>query len=312
MAARMHHAPFEKLSITGDRDRFAAEVGALAAHPAMRRAARAFCDGFVAQFEHRPLLNLIVSDRGRLLMAWMALYLDASYDPGDPLSGLTVNRFKTACYNTGFCSRGRAAAMIGVMRFAGHLEPAHEMRKGYPLRLVPTEKLKSAIRMRLENTFAAIAEILPKGRLGLLHLGDPEFERHFIRVSCDEFLARERPVDLAPAIRPFSESKAGFMILMALAIASASPGIPNSDALSVPISQLSARFSVSRAQVKDLIDVALAEGLLEKAAENRTAFVMTPVLQESFLKALSAFFIVGTQAIRAATAAIELHARSSD
>jgi hypothetical protein len=97
----------------------AERVAEIAAHPQMPEAMRLLASGLTDFFQGSRLLNLIASDRGRMVMAWMALYLDAGHDPRDPLSGLTVNRYKALCARTGVCSPGRGSAMLGIMRFAG-------------------------------------------------------------------------------------------------------------------------------------------------------------------------------------------------
>src|SRR5256885_4858788 len=67
----------------------AERVATIAAHPQMPEAMRLLASGLTDFFQGSRLLNLIASDRGRMVMAWMALYLDAGHDQRDPLSGLT-------------------------------------------------------------------------------------------------------------------------------------------------------------------------------------------------------------------------------
>src|SRR5438874_627094 len=144
----------------------AERVAAIAAHPQMPEAMRLLASGLIDFFQGSRLLNLIASDRGRMVMAWMALYLDAGHEPRDPLSGLTVNRYKALCASTGVCSPGRGAAMLGIMRFAGYLEPAGRAHRGLPLRLIPTEKLRAQQRERWRRVFPALARVRPEGEIG--------------------------------------------------------------------------------------------------------------------------------------------------
>jgi hypothetical protein len=294
----MTSKPAQDIGLSLEREDYARDVEAFFSQPAMATAARRFGEGFIAQFEHRPLLNLVVSDRGRMLMSWFALYFDACYDPEQPGSGFTVNRFKSACQDTGLCSRGRAGAMIGIMRFAGYVVPAHEMRKGYPLRLEPTEKLRSAFRLRLVNVFQALALVVPEGAIGQRLLGNPRFERAFIRAVFEEFLARERPVSFAPAMTLFGESKAGVLILMALIATTPGNDISLDAPMTVPIARLAARFDVSRPQVKALLDRAVAEGLLRTADSEPGAFFLSEALRRDLIRILSAFFVVATKGVR--------------
>ena len=146
----------------------------------MPAALRTLSQGVVDLLQGNRLLNLIMSDRGRVAMGFMAVYLDAGYDPANALSGLTVNRYKAQCAATGLCSPGRAAAMLGLMRFAGHLEPAARARRGQPLRLVPTEKLLGSMRERWRRVFTALAQMRTEGEIGLVRLDDPIFAKVFV------------------------------------------------------------------------------------------------------------------------------------
>jgi hypothetical protein len=294
----------ELISIGGARDDFPADVDRLATSPGMHHAVRAFGRSFIDHFENRPLLNLVTSDRGRVLMSWMVLYFDSLYDPDDPHSGLTVNRFKAACAETGLCSPGRASAMLGLMRFAGQIEPVEETRRGQLLRLVPTERLKTAFRERVANALAAMALLMPEGGDGLRHLGNPVFERAFIRTACEEFLAREKPLDFAPAAHIVSESKAGFLITFSLILSTTGESIPLDQPMSASISALSRAFSVSRPQVKDMLRRATASGLLLPVEGEANRYLMTGALRDGVIRMLAAFWILAAIGVRAGEQAL--------
>ena len=173
----------------------AERVATIAAHPQMPEAMRLLASGLTDFFQGSRLLNLIASDRGRMVMAWMALYLDAGHDPRDPLSGLTVNRYKALCASTGVCSPGRGAAMLGIMRFAGYLELAGRAHRGLPLRLIPTEKLRAQQRERWRRVFPALARVRPEGEIGLALIDEPAFHKAFIRASVEAYLSGRPPID---------------------------------------------------------------------------------------------------------------------
>jgi hypothetical protein len=279
------------------------QIEALVAHPAMPDAVRLMCSGLVQLFQGNRLLNLIASDRARLVMAFMATYLDARHDPRDPLSGLTVNRYKALCASTGLCSPGRGAAMLGLMRFAGYLEPATRAHRGLPLRLVPTEKLLLQQRTRWRLVFSALSLLRKEAVWALAHLDDPTFERVFIRNACDLFLARERPLEHARALILFAEHKAGLMILMRLMLSAApESGMPPTGPMSVPVAQLARNFVVSRAQVTEILRSATDAGLIEPVGGDPSAYALSPELRASIVRFLAALFVLSTDAL-AATAA---------
>jgi hypothetical protein len=286
-----------------ERQERARQIAALAAHPDMPAALRALCAGAVDLFERSRLLNIIVSDRARLVMGWLAVYLDAGYQPGNPLSGLTVNRYKMQCAATGLCSQGRAAAMLGLMRFAGHLEPAARTARGQPLRLVPTEKLIGIMRDRWRVAFSALAHVRAEGNSGLALLHHPLFPRMFVRAAADLFFARERATEHGPGVQLFVDRKAGLVVLMNMMM-SAAPGddMPPSGPMSVSVAALARRFAVSRAQIKDILQSAVAAGLLAPAGPDPSTYLIAPQLRHDILHFFAAVLALVADAIAAAEA----------
>jgi hypothetical protein len=274
------------------------EIGALATHANMPKALRTLSRGIVELFVGNRLLNLLVSDRGRVVMGCLALYLDAGHDPRNPLSGLTVNRFKAQCAETGVCSAGRAAAMLGLMRFAGYLEPAQRTQRGLPLRLVPTERLVEPLRQRWRAVFVALAQLRPEGEAGLALLDDPAFTKAFVRAVVHLFRTRERIVAHGPAMELFIDRKAGFVVLMNMML-SAAPGddMPPRAPLPVSVVGLARRFAVSRGQIKDILQSAVAAELLEPVGADQSAYLITPRLREGILHFFAALFVLVTDGI---------------
>jgi hypothetical protein len=294
------------ITISGEAFRFREDIDKIMASPAMERAVRGFAESYVAHFEHRPLLNLVTSDRGRVMMAWMALYFDALYDPAVPGSGLTVNRFKAACADTGLCSQGRASAMLGVMRFAKHVEPVTEARRGHSLRLSPTEKLRSAFRERIANALKAMSLVMPEGSLGLAHLGDPVFERAFIVAACEAFLERERPMTYCPLAKLFAEKKAGFLILFSLILSTEGDGLPVDQPMTASIAALSKAFAVSRPQIKLLFRAVVEKGALRPIGnDGGNRFTLSEAMRDDCIRLMAGFWVMAACGVRAGLAAIE-------
>lgn len=294
----------DRIAISGAVADFADDIDRLSQAALMPVAVRQFASDFIDHFEHRPLLNIVISDRGRVLMSWMALYFDACHDPDDPNSGLTVNRFKAACAETGLCSPGRAAAMIDLMRFAGQIEPVAEVRRGYPLRLVPTAKMRAAFNSRMRNAFRAMALVLPEGEAGLANIDNLRFEKSFIRMACDEFLLRERAIDYAPSIPPIYESKAGVLIVFSLLLSTDDDGLPLDKPMTISISALSRAFSVSRPRIKDLLRRLLSEGLL-LPGNSETSFYLSETLRRDIMRLIAGYWIVTACGIRAGLASLK-------
>src|SRR2546423_15232568 len=137
----------------------------------------------------------------------MALYSDAGHARRGPLSELPVTRYRVLCASTCVCSPGRGAAMLGIMRFAGYLEPAGRAHRGLPLRLIPTEKLTAQQRERWRRVFPALARVCPEGEIGLALIDEPAFHKAFIRASVEAYLSGRPPIDFGPALTLFADQK---------------------------------------------------------------------------------------------------------
>src|SRR5262245_20968108 len=96
---------------------FAKEIlDAVRAHPAFPQAARGQMLDVVGLYQGNRLLNTIMNDRGRMVVAYLCLYLHFFGPQGDPTPGLTVSRLKKLCSDLGVCSPGRAETMVILMR----------------------------------------------------------------------------------------------------------------------------------------------------------------------------------------------------
>ena len=275
-----------------------AAIAAMTQHPAMPGVLLGLFTSIHALNQGNRLVNILMSDRARMMMGWMTLFLDASHDPQDPLSGLTVNRFKALCARAGLCSPGRGAATLGLMRFAGYLEPATRAARGLPLRLMPTEKLVAPLRARLEFGLTALTRLRPEGAVGLARLNDPVFFKRLLRCLGEQFLERERLVDHAPALWFFAERKGGLLILMALML-SAQPDdpLPPSGPMSVSVKELARRNAVARAQVRELLRGGVEAGLLIKHAKNGNTYRMTPKLRADVANFIGAVLLLLADAV---------------
>lgn len=288
---------------TVDISRYSALTNELAESPSMPQALRRLCEGLGAQLAGGRMLNLIAGDRGRLALGWIALYLDAGREPGNPGSGLTVNRFKALCASTGLCSPGRAGSMLGVMRFAGYIEPAGRPVRGMTLQLIPTAKFMAQQRLRYEGIFEALRHVAPEGAAGLDLLDIPDFPRRFVRGAGDWFLAGARPLLQAPSLLGFAERKAGLHVLLRLVLSgSRTDTMPPAGPISLSIADCAKRFAVSRPQVKDVLDRAVADSLLLPIPGGAHSYVLSSALRSDCLRFGAAALALAVLGIRAAAA----------
>ncbi len=193
--------------------------------------------------------------------------------------------------------------MLGIMRFAGYLEPAGRAHRGLPLRLIPTEKLRAQQRERWRRVFPALARVRPEGEIGLALIDEPAFHKAFIRASVNTYLSGRPPIDFGPALMPFADQKAGFMVLMSLMLSTPPEDrMPPSGPMSVPVARLARRFAVSRAQVKHTLRSAVAAGLLTPTGPDQAAYLITPVLRESLFGFVAALLLLLADGITGAQA----------
>jgi hypothetical protein len=265
------------------RQRRAEQMAVLAADPNMPIALQSLCAGLVELFEGSRIMNMLISGRPRVVMSLMAVYLDAGYNRRDPLSGLTVNRYKASCAAAGFCSPGRAAAMLGLMRFAGYLEPA--------------------ARARWQRIFTALSHVREEGKIALGLLDDPDFTRRFIRTMGELYLARERLSTHAPDLDVFLDRKGALMMLMALMLSAQSEeGLPPRGPMSIPLARMSKRFGVSRGQAQSVLAEAVAHGLLTQLEGEQPSYVMTPRLRTAVLTFTAGLFLIIAESVALAAA----------
>ena len=259
-------------SVVPDRDAMPCSRAATAwrTHPAFRAAVRAMMRDVVGLYEGNRILNQVLNDRGRVVFGMLALYLHYTRDPDDPASGLSAARLRALCAETGLCSRGRATAMLLLMRYAGYLVPAPRDEERERHRLVPTERLIESQRARIACQLKAMSRLAPDGVDGLAHLHREEFLAAMAREFGNSFRSGYRLLDASPALYPLAERNAGMMILFSLYLAATDEdGTVARDPIAVSISDLSRRFTVSRPHVLGLLRDAERLGLLTRRDDGR-------------------------------------------
>lgn len=265
---------------------------ALAAHPAFRPALARLVGEISALYSGNRLLNRLLSDRGRNMLGLLILYLDAL--PPAEGGGLTAARIVALCTATGLCSRGRAKAMLALMRWGGYLAPAPstEDRRMKPLR--PQEKLVALQHQRWRLVFEAGSAIDPELARLAPRLDDEAFKRVLALMMGDAFLSGFRPVSAAMELEDLVDRDGGLMMLIALLTAEGSGDEPPS------IANLARRFHLSRAHVLDLLRLSEERGLVERGG--RGTGRLTPGGRDALERFFACIFAVMSGAARAAEA----------
>ncbi len=270
----------------------AGSIAAVRSHPRFPAALRAAADSFTRHFQGNRLLNTVVNDRGRVIIANMGLYMHFFGIPGDPEPGLTSGRMKKMCAELKICSPGRAETMLLIMQLFGYLEAGPRVSDRRRRLLVPTEKLIASHRERWRMLLEATAPMLAEGTIVLDNLSRDDFMRAFVRQLGDHFFAGLRVLDHAPGLGLFAERNAGVMIMFSLLLAGAPDDtMPPAGPVAVSISDLSRRFGVSRAHVRKLLRDAAEEGYLERTGGEEGRFLLLPRFKDAAENFLATVFL---------------------
>ncbi len=262
------------------------------AHPGFPDAMAKATRHLVAAYDGNRLLNRLLNDRERSVFALMALYLHIT--PDSTGAGLTAGRIIALCRETGLCSRGRAKAMLVLMRWAGFVADSRGLpdladRRQRPLVLTP--QFLEMHTARLRHHFESIASIDPVCAAAASRLDDPTFRAALIRSFLARFRRGERLLDNAPALQLFAARDGGTMIAFQLLLSGA-PGdtFPPQDWLAIPVAELGRRFHVSRAHVLKLLRDSEAAGLIERASTPPGGVRLLPPLREALCNFFAAVF----------------------
>jgi DNA-binding MarR family transcriptional regulator len=263
----------------------AAAVAELRAHPRFPAALRTLGTGMLALYRGNRLLNMLINDRGRMQIGYLALYLNEGGVPDGRGRGFGVSQMKALCAAAGFASPGRTAAMLALMRMSGYIASASAPEDRRRHILVPTERLRAAHRDRWVSVAASLREIHPEAAAAFA-LDDPEFIAAYVRASVDHFLGGFRLSHDAAAMELFVERNAGLMVLFSIVLAGkVDDTVPPSRPVPVSISGIASRFGVSRAHVRTLLRDAEAQGLIERSEQDGAV-----LLKPHFAVAVCNFF----------------------
>jgi hypothetical protein len=252
-------------------------VAALRAHPLLPDAVCAAAGALVAITRGPPV---IINDLGRLVIANLALYLHYSRDPADPSSGLSAGRLKALCAEQNVCSRGRALAVMALMRNAGGLVPAASQVDQRLRLLIPTEKLIKACRQYWEAIFRGMAVVIPGRSDAIAALQRDEVLAVFLQVFGGYFCAGVRMFKLGQGLTPFAQHNAALAIILSLFVASEQDGRTGSPGtVRISIAELARRFGVSRPQVVRVLDKGVEASLVERSMADGLQITVLPRLR---------------------------------
>ena len=277
-----------------------AAVEQLRRDPACADAIRDFLARTIAMYEANPLLNRILSDRGRTVVSLFALYLHHIPPPGESRAGLTLTRLQALCRSTGLCSNGRATAMVSVLRFGGYLAPGVCGGDRRQRVLVPTALFLAEQKHRWRLQFDSMAPLFASARMALDVLDRTDFTTAFLARLGTSYFEGFRLIRCVPVLADLIESNAALLMLGDLLLRTGLEALPpEGRAVTVSTAAMARRFGVARAHVRTMLVEAKRAGLVDRAPEEGRVVVL-PALAfaiESFFAA--AFLLFATCAEQA-------------
>ena len=258
------------------------EAGRFRRHPAFPEAVRRNAESLLSFYERQPLLNHLVSEEARWLTGGFILFLHFTRDPEDPTSGATLARVQALAASHRLASPGRIAALVGLMRLGRFIVQVRAGADRRVRRLEPTPALMTYSRRHLAAQLGPLALVSPEDDYCALHEKDPTFMSRYYREAGRLYFAGGRIPELIPAIRLFMARDAAYMILLRLWLSDPDGAIPPRRPVSLPYGEVGARFGVSRAHVRKVMEAAAAAGYLDLQAEGGRAIRVLPPLVDLF------------------------------
>lgn len=246
-----------------------AQVDAAKAHPRFAQTMRAATQGALAVYDAEPLMQGALRDVGRYIAGLMALHLHAT-------GGLTLARLRAVCTEVGITGRGRAMAILMMLRMIGYVSQVDRPGDARVKVYIPAPAMEQAFRARTRVDLEALAIMEPDLAPVIARFDGPGgFEAFARRAGEALLLALGERKPMKPGINLFSARAAGVVILYHMMLgAEAGDSFPPSRPIRASINHLAKRFAVSRTHVLRLLREAEAEGFLRRAPEAGETFVV--------------------------------------
>jgi hypothetical protein len=271
--------PFLWDETTLDRERFRTAVSELAAHPAFDEARHVFSADVTQTFASNAAVNRLMRRDGRFAFMAFVFYLHRTRDADDAASGVTYSRMAELFSDGALASPRRVKAMFVMARLSGHLRLREEQPDDRRIKVFePTEAFAESglawVRTytRALNRLGALPQyvhdlIASDGKAMLSEV----FFCNVLAYLKNGFILYE---DLPP-VHAFMSRESGYTILMSLihTMHCADDGRVHASA---PNAELSARFSLSRGSVRNMLVAASEEHWLQVLKRGGHAVVLSP------------------------------------
>lgn len=251
--------------------------------PGFTSAIHAAADNAVRLYDGNWIRNRLLNDRGRFLAVLLILDLHFNENGG---KGMTGARLRREVVDLDVCSPGRATAFLAALRFK-HLLVAAPHSSGKERRLMPSPTLLQMHRERWNGMFSAIAHVDASAAAAARVLPDDVLFGPCTHVMAECFRQGVRVFDATPKLRSIAERDVGLVTLVSLV----------ANAGSASITQLARQFSVSRAHVSNVLQLAEAQDLV-CAEPGRGGYRAGPALMPALMRFYAVVFLTFLSALR--------------
>jgi len=254
-------------------------------HPRFAEARKVYLDRFVDLYDDNPFLVRLLIETGRFAAFLMIIVLDAAQDPARRDTWLTVGRLRRELTSFGLASARHVDELVGRLGEVGlvELRPSPYDRR---LRLLhATEAARAHDRAWLAAHFAPLAVCYPQHDYAEVLRRDAQFHLRLRRAGARLLRLGARLMRAAPDMHLFFAHAGGYMVLAALLQAAMAAGDGLHAAL--PYAHAGERFGISRTQVRRLLAIAQASGLVRLHERGGRRVEILPRLWASHDRALA-------------------------
>lgn len=271
------------------------DLSAIKAHPRFVEMMRASVLGALEVYDADTVTSGALRDMGRFVAGMMALYLHAS-------GGLTLTRLRAVCTEVGISGRGRAMAILTMLRVIGYVTAAEGVGDARVRPYVPTDAMITAFRQRIRIELQAFSLVDPGMDAAISCYDRPGGFEAYVRHAGDGLIAAiTAGATPATELDIFAERAAGILILYQLLLAGEEgDAFPPRRPIRASVNGLAKRFKVSRTHVMRLLRDGEAEGFFRRAPEAGDGYVILAkpeAIEQHFAAGL---LLLGSVARRAA------------
>lgn len=245
-------------------------IAEVRAHPHFHEALHASVTKALDYVATDPVLHSTFRDIGQVMLASLALYLDAT-------GGMTHRRLRELSEGSGALSSGRATAMLWHLQLIGYVTAETGHTRGKTRAYIPTERMKAAYRKRLLIDLESIAMLAPQARPLTEHFDNDMFRAYMAEMGAYMRMLGPRSHPDLKDFDALASRNAGVLLIYVLAQAVYQDGpFPQPGRTQLSASAIGRRLGVSRMHVLRLLREAEQAGFIQR--EGSEGITVTPLL----------------------------------